>query len=168
MARDDAIDMGFIESEGGGVVEAGVFAFVAFVAAFGCAFVVGRSGFLGLERAMARDSRGRLCLARRLACGARWNGRGARRFAGFACLRSRCGLSNVAVLHEKWRCVVSSLWQENCLVARWAIVSRCREAGDAKRSRHNARRACLFFCRFGAHFRGFAASRFSVALWWRF
>ena len=34
-------------------MEAGVFAFVAFVAAFGCAFVVGRSAFLGFERAMA-------------------------------------------------------------------------------------------------------------------
>ena len=82
---------------------------------------------------------------------------------GFACPRSRCGLSNVAVLHEKWRCVVSSLRQENCLDARWTIVSRCREAGDAKRSRHNARRACLSFCHFGAHFRGFAVCGVSVA-----
>ena len=48
-------------------MEAGVFAFVAFVAAFGCAFVVGRSVFLGLERAMA----GSLMSRRRLACGAR-------------------------------------------------------------------------------------------------
>lgn len=50
-------------------MEAGVFAFVAFVAAFGCAFVVGRSVFLGPRARYGCDSRGRLCLAEGLRAG---------------------------------------------------------------------------------------------------
>ena len=66
-------------------MEAGVFAFVAFVAAFGCAFVVGRSAFLGFERAMAA-TRGVAYASQR----ARVQGAANRRGAGrFAILRAR-------------------------------------------------------------------------------
>ena len=61
-------------------MEAGVFAFVAFVAAFGCAFVVGRSVFLGLERAMAA-TRGVAYVSQRACVRGAMNGRGAGRFA---------------------------------------------------------------------------------------
>ena len=61
-------------------MEAGVFAFVAFVAAFGCAFVVGRSVFLGLERAMAA-TRGVAYVSQKACVRGAVNGRGARRFA---------------------------------------------------------------------------------------
>lgn len=66
-------------------MEAGVFAFVAFVAAFGCAFVVGRSAFLGFERAMTA-TRGVAYASQR----ARVQGAANRRGAGrFAILRAR-------------------------------------------------------------------------------
>ena len=61
-------------------MEAGVFAFVAFVAAFGCAFVVGRSVFLGLERAMAA-TRGVAYVSQKACVRGAVNGRGARHFA---------------------------------------------------------------------------------------
>ena len=61
-------------------MEAGVFAFVAFVAAFGCAFVVGRSAFLGFERAMAA-TRGVAYASQRARVQGAANGRGAGRFA---------------------------------------------------------------------------------------
>lgn len=61
-------------------MEAGVFAFVAFVAAFGCAFVVGRSVFLGLERAMAA-TRGVAYVSQKACVRGAVNGRGAGRFA---------------------------------------------------------------------------------------
>lgn len=61
-------------------MEAGVFAFVAFVAAFGCAFVVGRSVFLGLERAMAA-TRGIAYVSQKACVRGAVNGRGAGRFA---------------------------------------------------------------------------------------
>ena len=61
-------------------MEAGVFAFVAFVAAFGCAFVVGRSVFLGLERAMAA-TRGVAYVSQKACVRGAVNGRGAGHFA---------------------------------------------------------------------------------------
>lgn len=61
-------------------MEAGVFAFVAFVAAFGCAFVVGRSAFLGFERAMAA-TRGAAYASQRARVQGAANGRGAVRIA---------------------------------------------------------------------------------------
>ena len=61
-------------------MEAGVFAFVAFVAAFGCAFVAGRSTFLGLERAMAA-TRGVAYVSQKACVRGAVNGRGAGRFA---------------------------------------------------------------------------------------
>ena len=61
-------------------MEAGVFAFVAFVAAFGCAFVVGRSVFLGLERAMAA-TRGVAYVSQKACVRGAVNDRGAGRFA---------------------------------------------------------------------------------------
>lgn len=61
-------------------MEAGVFAFVAFVAAFGCAFVVGRSIFLGLERAVAA-TRGVAYVSRKACVRGAVNDRGAGRFA---------------------------------------------------------------------------------------
>lgn len=68
-------------------MEAGVFAFVAFVAAFGCAFVVGRSVFLGLERAMAA-TRGVAYVSQKACVRGAVNDRGARRFAASrACVR---------------------------------------------------------------------------------
>lgn len=51
-------------------MEAGVFAFVAFVAAFGCAFVVGSRYFLASSALWLRLA-GSLMSRRRLACGAR-------------------------------------------------------------------------------------------------
>lgn len=61
-------------------MEAGVFAFVAFVAAFGCAFVVGRSIFLGLERAVAA-TRGVAYVSQKACVRGAVNDRGAGRFA---------------------------------------------------------------------------------------
>ena len=61
-------------------MEAGVFAFIAFVAAFGCAFVVGRSVFLGLERAMAA-TRGIAYVSQKACVRGAVNDRGAGRFA---------------------------------------------------------------------------------------
>lgn len=61
-------------------MEAGVFAFVAFVTAFGCAFVVGRSAFLGLERAMAA-TRGVAYVSQKARVRGAAKGRGSGRFA---------------------------------------------------------------------------------------
>lgn len=52
-------------------MEAGVFAFVAFVAAFGCAFVVGQVGISWASSALWLRLAGSLMSRRRLACGAR-------------------------------------------------------------------------------------------------
>ena len=66
-------------------MEAGVFAFVAFVAAFGCAFIVGRSVFLGLERAMAA-TRGVAYVSQKACVRGAVNDRGAGRFAALRAL----------------------------------------------------------------------------------
>ena len=137
-------------------MEAGVFAFVAFVAAFGCAFVVGRSVFLGFERAMAA-TRGVAYASQRARVRGAANGRGAGRFA---ILRARardavCRLSLYYVRNG----VTSFLppLQENRFDARWTIVSRCREIGDARRVDMTPEGACFSLCRFSARSRNFAA-----------
>ena len=142
-------------------MEAGVFAFVAFVAAFGCAFVVGRSVFLGFERAMAA-TRGVAYVSQKACMRGAVNGRGAGRFAASRA-RVRDAVCRVSLYYMRNGVASFLPFGRRIVDARWTIVSRCREAGDAKRSRHNARRACLSFCRFGAHFCGFAACGVSVA-----
>ena len=80
-------------------MEAGVFAFVAFVAAFGCAFVVGRSAFLGFERAMAA-TRGVAYASQRARVQGAANGRGAGRFA-ILCARARDAVCRVSLYYVR-------------------------------------------------------------------
>lgn len=143
-------------------MEAGVFAFVAFVAAFGCAFVVGRSVFLGLERAMAA-TRGVAYVSQKACVRGAMNGRGAGRFAA-----SRARVRDAV-------CRMSLYYMRNGVASFLPFGRRIVSTPAGQSFRDAARLAtrkgvdttpeglASLFCHFGAHFRGFAVCGVSVA-----
>ena len=147
-------------------MEAGVFAFVAFVAAFGCAFVVGRSVFLGLERAMAA-TRGVAYVSQKACVRGAMNGRGAGRFAASRA-RVRDAVCRMSLYYMR-NGVASFLPFGRRIVSTPAGQSfRGREAGDAKRSRHNARKGLPLFLSLRCSFSRLCCLRCFGRLWWCF